>query len=386
MDALVTDAQHKSVVAALRALGRNGVRVLAVSPHRSAAGLWSRYAAGRAVGPDPGTDPSAFVETIRELVDRHGVRVVYPGTEESIGAILPRWSRIGDGAVLPYPGPESLRRIRDKRLLPGTAEAVGLRTPATLMECTADELAKRSVDLPIPCIIKPADPAARPMGVHAISSPQDLEFALRRRRLPVEMPLVAQEWVRGPLISVELVLSREGEVTERFQQVASRTWPSAAGSISLATSVDADERLIEQSAEMLRRVGYWGLAQLDFVVQGPDAPVLIDVNPRFYACMPLALGCGVNLPAAWHEVALGGAAAGPSKYRKGVTFRWLEGDLVGAARGDLRRLRTPVRTPTVGSMWDSEDPRAAVLLGARAVALRARRAVRRLLPPRRLGE
>ena len=42
---------------------------------------------------------------------------------------------------------------------------------------------------------------------------------------------------------------------------------------------------------MLRRAGYWGLAQLDFV-QDSDGPVLIDVNPRYYACLPLALaGC-----------------------------------------------------------------------------------------------
>ena len=373
MEAIVTDVQHRAVVSGIRALGRSGLRVVALSPRRNAAGLWSRYAAVRAVGPDPATDPSGFVDKVRQLVDRHGAGVVYPGTEASIAAMVSRWSSFGADAVLPYSGPESLRAIRDKRRLPETAARVGIRTPATLMECTADELERRAV--PIPCIVKPADPAARPSRPGVITSTNDLEFFLHHNRFSLEEPLLVQELVTGDLTSLELVLSRDGKIVERFQQVAARTWPPCAGSISLATSVDADEKLLEQGGEMLRRVGYWGLAQLDFVQRG-DGPVLIDVNPRFYSCMPLALACGVNLPAAWHDVALDRATGPPSPYRTGVTFRWLEGELIAALRGDRERIHPGAHGPSVGAMWARDDPWAAALMGAGALSARAQRLLR----------
>jgi predicted ATP-grasp superfamily ATP-dependent carboligase len=233
----------------------------------------------------------------------------------------------------------------------------------------AEELADASV--PIPCVVKPAGPGARTGRPDLIRTRTDLELALRRYRDSGER-LVVQEWIQGPLISIELVLSREGVVAERFQQVALRTWPPRIGSISLATSVEPDAALLEQGVEVLRRAGYWGLAQLDFV-QGSDGPVLIDVNPRFYACLPLALASGVNLPAAWHAVALGRPTRPPSDYSPGVTFRWLEADLVAAFRGERARLRRVHRGPTTGAMWAPDDPVAAGVLGAGAIALRAGR-------------
>ena len=56
-------------------------------------------------------------------------------------------------------------------------------------------------------------------------------------------------------------------------------------------------------------MGFGGLAQLQFVQAPGGAPALIDVNPRFYGSLPLALACGVNLPDAWHALVSGADAA-----------------------------------------------------------------------------
>ena len=178
--------------------------------------------------------------------------------------------------------------------------------------------------------------------------------------------------MRGPILSVELILDREGNLVARFQHVTQRTWPAAAGSIALATSVTPDEALVYRTASMLADIGYWGLAQVDFV-ETPAGPVLLDVNPRFYRCLPLALACGTNLPALWHAVTSGRAVGSPQGYRVGVTYRWLEADFVAAVRGAPRRLlhRTPV--PNTGASWAAGDPVPGFLLGAGAVTDRVLR-------------
>ena len=61
---------------------------------------------------------------------------------------------------------------------------------------------------------------------------------------------------------------------------------------------------------MLAELGYWGLAQVDYV-ETPAGYTLLDVNPRFYRCLPLAVACGTNLPALWHAVTVGRPVGAP---------------------------------------------------------------------------
>ena len=128
---------------------------------------------------------------------------------------------------------------------------------------------------------------------------------------------------------------------------------------------------------MLAEAGYWGLAQVQFI-DTPDRPELIDVNPRFYGSLALALAAGVNLPAVWHAVVTGGPVTAPGRYRVGVTYRWLEAELMAALHGRPRLIARRAPAPRTGAMWSRDDPRPGVLLGARAAAGWASRQASRL--------
>jgi predicted ATP-grasp superfamily ATP-dependent carboligase len=373
MDALVTDAHERAVVAGLRGLGMSGVSVTAFAPDWSGAGLWSRFTADRTVGPDPAVDAAGFADRVGRLTAERGPMVVYPGREEAIEALLDRWNQMPPSAVLPYPGVAPLRAIRDKTQLPAIAAAAGLRAPATISVTAAAALASSVMEFP--CIVKPGGPVGRLKSAHLVHTEDELRKLLRRRRVPDDEPVLVQEWLQGPVASLEVVIGRKGQLVGRFQQMTERTWPAAAGSIAFGTSVEPDERLAREATRMLAAAGYWGLAQLDFVTTG-EGPILVDVNPRFYSCLPLAIACGVNLPAAWHAVALDEPARCGDGYPTGVSFRWLEGDLVAAARGFPRRLLKRAPPPRVGSMWASTDPIPGIMLAMGVVGSRLRRLAR----------
>lgn len=372
MDALVPDAHLNAAVAGIRGLGLGGMRVMALGPSWTSPGLWSRHTAGRAVGPSVALAPAALGDRIATLAAEYGPLVVYPSREETIDVMLSASGR--EGVVLPFPGHEVLQQVRNKSRLEATAAAAGLHTPAGLFEGTAAELAGHRFKWPV--VVKPAEPVSALKTARLAGDEEELRRLLDG--VSGAEPLLVQERVRGPLVSIELVIDREGRLIARFQQVTRRTWPSAAGSIALATSVEPDEGLVSRTAAMLAELGYWGLAQVDFV-ETPSGFTLLDVNPRFYRCLPLAVACGTNLPALWHAVAVGRPVGEPGVYRTGMTYRWLEADFVAAVRGAPARLFERAPQPSTGAAWASGDPLPGVLLSVSALASR----VMRMLRPRR---
>lgn len=375
MDALVTDAHIPSAVSGLRALGRAGLSVGALAPRRTAAGLWSRYCALRAVGPDSVVDPDGFADAVVRVVERHGACVVYPGQDEALNALLSR-RRLPETARLPYPGPEPLAALRDKGRLAELAASVGLATPATLAAGPAAALA--AGNLPDSAVVKPARPGGAFPAVRVTGSQPELRALLAE--VPGDEELILQERVSGRLMAVSLVVGRDGALVRRFEQVALRTWPADAGISSLAVSVEPDEELVEACRSLLAAAGYWGLAQLQFL-DDSGGRRLIDVNTRFYGSLALALAAGVNLPAAWHAVTLERPAGAPEPYRAGVSYRWLEADLMAAARGQRGRLVARASRPRTGPMWARDDPLASALFAAGAVSS----GVRRRLGARRIS-
>lgn len=369
VDALVTDAQSRAGVAAIRALGRAGLTVCALASRRGAAGLWSRMADVRALGPascEPG-----FIDRIGELARRHGPCVLMPSQEETLQPLADGLGRLPREAIVPYPGAGPLRTVRDKAALALVAAEVGLATPAVLAKGPAGELL---ADLPpAPVAVKTPVHADALQGTRLADTTDELRTLLAA--LPAATHVVVQEQVTGPLVGLSLVLDRAGEVVARFQQTAELLWPPRAGGSRRAVSTAPDADLVDGSAALLHRAGFWGLAQLQFIA-GPRGPVLVDANPRFYGSLPLASASGVNLPAAWHAVAIGVPVPRQLDYRVGVSYRWLQGEIFAALRGEPRELFARVPRPHCGAMWATDDPLPSAIMAAEAAWKRVRSRLR----------
>jgi len=366
VDALVTDVHIRCAVHGLRALGRAGRTVVAMGPGRLAPGRWSSHAAARAIAPDVVHDPAGYVAGVARVAREQGPLVVYPGLEESIDALLD--GPLPAEARLPWPGTAPVRAVRDKASLPGLAAAAGLRTPEVYARASAGELLADKP--PIPCVLKPVGKGRALHAPQVIESSERFEDILAA--LPADEPLLVQERIAGELMAVAVVTDRDGAVVARFQQRARRTWPREAGPSTVSVGVEADPDLVGAAARLLAEAGYWGLAELQLLDDG-RAPAVIDVNPRFYGSLPLAVASGVNLPAVWHAVATGEAVAPHAPYRTGVTYRWLEGDLYNALHGMPRAGFERVPAPRVGAMWAGDDPVASTLLAGRALGIWLRR-------------
>jgi predicted ATP-grasp superfamily ATP-dependent carboligase len=338
---LVTGGEYVGVLAAVRALHAAGYRPWVASSGPSYASL-SRRAAGRVRVPDSRSDAAAFVHELAEAVERHSVAALLPGTEADLLALAANRHAFPACVTLGLPDSEAVEQALDKAALPRLARAAGLQTPPTAFVNGSGPAAQPR----FPAVVKPTRSELNGNGALKHFSPRRVESVLELRRalgsLPGEAGLV-QPYLTGNLLAVGGV-AWEGRLVSAVHYRAARIWPPDCGMISSATTVPPDRELERGIATLLESLGWSGIFQLQFI-DAREGLYLIDLNPRVFASLAIALGAGCNLPAVWVDLLLGRRRPTEAVgYRAGVRYRALSKD----SRALLAALRAgrPLPRPT----------------------------------------
>ena len=312
------DSQSRTALVAARALAGGGYRVAAtVSGPRSLVGA-SRACSRRVLAP-PIDDPS-FDGVLARALDEARYECVLPASDAALEKLEP-----------------GVRDLLDKRELATLAAGAGIATPDATAFDDAGSLVAAADDLPYPVVLKPLRSVWRP---YRVSSPQELRAAP-----PQSAPLLVQPYLTGTMRAVGGVVWK-GELVAAVHQRYLRTWPPDAGGASRAVSTEPDAALEERLVRLLG--GRDGI----FMAQLVD-DVLLDLNPRVYGSLPLAVAAGVNLPAIYCDLVRGGAVRS-RRGRPGVSFRSTEGDV----RHVLARVRS--KSMGVGAAFRALRPRRGV--------------------------
>lgn len=359
--ALIVDSGWtRAALAATRALGAAGWRVGVAAPTVGGLAASSTTVSARHLVPPISADSERWSSAVNRAIASHGYELVLPAGDAEL--LVLSALRDGIAARVPYPRHEIVVRAVDKLALFEAGGRAGLRVPETA-ELTDERLRDWSFPAMVKARMHHAVGESRGSGRQLTTVAADRDEALRageQIRATGGTPII-QEIVSGRLLAYTTVTDQAGECVASVTQVASRTWPLAAGVSARAVTIAEDPALTRRVLGLLRELEWNGLAQLQFLTGEDGEPRLIDLNARFYGSLALALASGVNLPAAWAATALGDPHPAGLRGRAGVRYQWLEGDLRGAAasRGGLVRglagcaLFSRGATP---SIWDWRDP------------------------------
>ncbi|MBI2899252.1 MAG: ATP-grasp domain-containing protein [Planctomycetes bacterium] len=289
IDVFVTDAFQRKSLAAVRALGRAGLRVAAGEVTRWSPALWSRYVREAWVYPDP---PVAW------LAERsRGWKVLMPMEEETLLAILDRRARFD--CAIPFESAEKIRLVRDKAWVAAQPEA------------------PRTVAGP-PCVVKPRIGSGSRGRVFCGTAEEFHRLDLR--------DAVVQERVEGEARCVSLLYDMEGACAAAFVHRRLHEYPASGGPSTWRESV-RDDALVERALRIVARVGWRGVIQLEF-----KGGSLLDVNPRFWGSLNLAVRCGMNFPHLLFRAAMGERVR-QFDYAVGVRGIWKSGELLRSLSG-----------------------------------------------------
>lgn len=350
-----SSGQNRSALAAVRALSQAGLAPsVAVSGGRSLAAS-SRHAAGTVRVP-PVHDPS-FREEVERIEKEGGFRTRVLASDAAILALGAPGSELVDKSRLAERAAEAAIPVPDGRRFTNGEEVLAAASTFTYPVIVKSAVKHRSV------VIQP----------RAVRGPGELSAAVPEASGPV----IVQPFIDRPLRAVAGVV-RAGRAIAWVHQRYVRTWPREAGVSCMAVTQEPDEGLEERLLQLLS--GYDGIFQAQLA-----GDHLLDVNPRAYGSLPLAVAAGVNLPALHCRTALGYEPQQVQRARVGVRYRWVEGDvrhILGALRdGDVdaggawRALRP--RRATAHSVVSLTDPLPALTRLAYVFSELARGVIRR---------
>ena len=366
---ILEESDDRASLVAARALQAAGWTVGAASP-RSGLATRSRAVAQfhRIAHTDDGTE--LFLERMLAALDAGGYDVVFPSWDAATKVLSAHRRRLP--AIFPFADHDVVTRALDKVAIAACANAVGIAAPNAVL-ATPDALAAWQG----PLVIKPASHIPMRIVPRRFSDPSLAAPWAAQIRARGGIP-VAQEIIGGRLMALGIVVDRDGEPVTVSLQIANHVWPTDAGVTARGVTVEIDAELLERTTALLRSLGWFGLAQLQFLVPDDGVPRLIDFNGRFYGSMALAIRAGANHPVAWARLALDLPTVRRDA-RPGVRYQWLSRDLRASLRDPqpIRELRHAVSLAprAAHSLWSPHEPLLAPRFLARQAARKGRRRI-----------
>ena len=372
---LITDAGRGSAVAFIRSLGRRGWKVTAADHDPASAGFHSRFTTDKLLYPRPSEHPDAVVDAILARVERDGIDLVVPITDELGLPLSEARDRFAALTTLAIPEPEALAATHDKSATFALADRLGIAVPATRMVDVGTDASDVGAELGFPVVLKPVASrevlADRTIRSNVVTYATDAEqLRARLSALPPGTTVMLQRWVPGDGIGVELLMDH-GRPLVAFEHRRLREFPPTGGASSLRESVALDTDLHDQAVRMLAELGWTGLAMVEFRRGRDGIGYLMEINGRVWGSLPLAVRAGVDFPSRLADLLLDGAPSDATtatdtdtEYRRGVRARNLRLDIawIGSVLTGRRRQRGmpwPSRRQAVGAMVGLLDPRIA---------------------------
>lgn len=327
---LVLGSGPQAFLAIVRSLGRRGLEVHVASPDLKTPALASRYIAQAHDLPRYSSGAETWVEALRRLLATHDYRLVIPSSDETLMTLNHHASALGEDRIA-IPNRDALQSFTDKPSTRALAERVGTPICAGKIvsrEGDPDELVR---EFGLPLALKP--PSTYVLGGaarNAVRIIRDVSALREALSGGAAEGFLVESFFHGVGVGVS-VLANRGEIVQAYQHRRLRE-SSDAGLGTLRVSEPVNGRLLASVAPLARATGLHGVAMFEFRYDpARGAHVLLEVNPRFWGSLPLAVAAGADFPGMLYDLLVTGTAR-PMRYRGGVQLADMEGEYFRAVR------------------------------------------------------
>ncbi|WP_458188043.1 carboxylate--amine ligase [Haladaptatus sp. NG-WS-4] len=322
MSVVVPAISAGSSLACARSLGRRDISVVAASESDSPPAFASKYVTEIARLPAPTDDVTGYRDGLLALAERPDVETIVPLREPESYVLSKYRNSFAEHVAAPWPDFETMSSARDRHRLFERADEVGIPAPETRLLSAWDDWEDETVVKSRYTVLVRDGRTAYP-GVRFVSGEPDTD------RLTREMghePIVQECLPDGSEYGF-FALYDHGEPVVTFQHRRRRSYTYSGGASVFRESVSIPE-LREQGIRLLSALDWHGPAMVEFRRDPRDGQFkLLEVNPRFWGSLQLAVHAGVDFPHRYYQLACG-ITEPDTGYETGVGSHVLRGELV----------------------------------------------------------
>ncbi|MCA0756662.1 ATP-grasp domain-containing protein [Paenibacillus sp. N4] len=330
---LCTNGLLSKTLAVVRSMGRQGIRTVVGEKTRFHASGFSKYADKTVVYPDPVRHPEPFYEWLCETIVREKIDFLFPMDDDVMDIVVSRQDGLGKLCRILVPSPESYRIAADKSLTMRLAEGRNVPCPRTAEtsfgpQVDPDELLAVTSALDYPLCIKPRVGSGS-RGVRFVNDAAELIAVFQDIHLTYPNPLIQEAVSYGGKYGVCLCYDDNHAVRAAFVQREVRNFPEERGPSVVQESI-YDEKMLDYTKRLMDGIPWRGVVEVDYMVDSRTGePKLMEINPRYWASLNLALACGIDFPFMHYRLGVGADPEPMLAYKEGVFGRQLlPGDIL----------------------------------------------------------
>lgn len=292
---LVTDAHWNKSVAAIRSLSKAGLDVAVSETSRLAAGMLSKYPKERFLTPSPITQPDLFLKDILFIIRQYKPDVLLPMELTSLLLLSKHRHKIAGQTKFPFAPHEILLKAASKIQVTEAAHKIGISAPKSLpitAKTTAEDLIAK---LGKTIVLKP-DFGEGGRGLFYCNGREEL--AKKLQTLPSDSAYLAQQRIPkgGTGIGVSILMDNNQRVLAKFCHRRIREYPLSGGPSTCREAICHPQAECDAIA-LLTELQFQGVAMVEFK-EDPrtGTTIFLEINPRFWGSLPLAIKSGVDFP------------------------------------------------------------------------------------------
>ena len=328
MSVIVTHARLRTALAAVRSLGRHGIKVVTADSIYPSTSFFSRYSFSHFVYPSYKIYPELFIKSIKHYIEKNNIDVLLPIYEETY--IISKYKdKFPTSVNIPVADYKIISKINDKYYLMNFADEIGVKIPQTWTINDISDLKRIAKKIEFPAVIKLVVGVGS-KGVRYVYSEDELikEYKAVVQKFNLnsfKYPLI-QEYIPGTGHAVSMIFN-QGTPRAIFVFKRIREYPITGGPSTARVSI-RHAKMERYATTLLKELNYHGVAEVEFILdKRTKEPVLMEINPRFWGSLNQTVCAGVDFPYLVYTMAIEGDVQPVFTYKTGVKTRWMIGDL-----------------------------------------------------------
>lgn len=324
-------------LAAVRALARNGVRVIGVDGNLKQPTARTRLCEIVHCKDFRGEGLLDCLLDLGRTLPAKGI--LFPSGDISLELVSEKREILDEYFSYSLPDKEVMRLAMNKQPFYQFCVENGFLVPRTYWPENETEVEKIRSEISFPCIIKPCQPNAAwrrrfpDTKVFELFSPEELMRSYRML-YDVYPELIIQEVITGPdsLLHFSLTYFDGEKCLGMFTGRKLRQWPPFYGTSCMAQSC-WNSFIADETERLLRTINYRGYASVEFKWDSRDERFkIIELTPRTWFPHGLSTACGMNLTYAAYCHICGLPVEVEQKFVDGVKWIHEERDIQSALK------------------------------------------------------